>query len=142
MSEVNSKRVFLGALAGGLVWIIWSGVVNMVFLAGAYATAQESGSLLAEPRYPFFMVVYFLSLFVMAYVLAWLYAGVRRSYGAGALTAIKVGVLAGFALAFPLNFSTATWVPISRVFPLWWMLEGWVGAILAALVAGWLYRDE
>jgi hypothetical protein len=28
-----------------------------------------------------------------------------------------------------------------RIFPFWWMLETWVGAILATFVAGWLYQD-
>jgi hypothetical protein len=32
--------------------------------------------------------------------------------------------------------------PFARVLPLWWMLELWFGAILASLVAGWLYRDQ
>jgi len=142
MAAVSCKRVWLGALAGGIVWIVWSGIVNMVILAGRYPAAQEAGELLTQPRYGFFLPVYFASLLVMAYVLAWLYAGVRSTFGSGPGTALKVGALAGFAIAFPTNFSTAAWAPISRVFPLWWMVELWVGAILATLVAGWLYRDD
>jgi len=141
MAQVNSKRVLLGAVVGGVVWIIWSGIVNMVFLAGRYAAVQASGAFLKEPRYPFFLPVYFLALLLAAYVLAWLYAGVRGTYGAGPKTALAVGILVGFAASFPLNFSTAAWSPISRIFPLWWMIELWVGAILAALAAGWMYKD-
>lgn len=142
MASVSCKRVWLGALAGGIVWILWSGIVNMVILADRYAEAQETGRFLAEGRYGFFLPVYFVSLILAAYVLAWLYAGVRGTFGPGPGTALRVGVLAGFAMGFPLNFSSATWAPISRAFPLWWMAEMWVGAILATLVAGWLYRDE
>jgi hypothetical protein len=47
----------------------------------------------------------------------------------------------GFAAGFPTNFAMAVWAPFSRHFPLWWMLELWVGAILAALIAGWFYKD-
>ncbi|NOZ94750.1 MAG: hypothetical protein GXP47_08445 [Acidobacteria bacterium] len=142
MESVSSKRVLLGALAGGIVWIVWSSIVNAVILAGRYhAMMQRPGGLLKEPRYPFFVPVYFLALLLAAYVLAWLYAGVRRSYGAGPRTALAVGILVGFVAAFPLNFSTAAWAPIPRIFPLWWMIELWVGAILATLVAAWLYQD-
>jgi hypothetical protein len=142
MSAVSCKRVWLGALVGGVVWIIWSGIVHMVILAGDYAGAQEAGAVLAEPRYGFFLPVYFACLLVMSYVLAWLYAGVRATFGAGPGTALRVGALTGFAIAFPLNFSAAAWDPVSRVLPFWWMIELWVGAILATLIAGWLYRDD
>ena len=138
MAQVNTKRVLYGALAGGVVWIVWSGIVNMAFLASRYEAEQAAGTFLKEPRYPFFLPVYFLALILSAYVLAWLYAGVRETLGAGPKTALAVGILVGFAMAFPLNFATAAWAPVSRVFPLWWMIELWVGAILAALVAGWM----
>jgi len=142
VEQVNSKRVLLGALAGGIVWIVWSGIVNAVILAGRYeAMMRQPGGLLKEPRYPFFLPVYFLALLLAAYVIAWLYAGIRRTYGPGPKTALALGILVGFAVAFPLNFSTAAWAPIPRIFPLWWMIELWLGAILASLVAGWLYRD-
>ncbi len=141
MTQVNSKRVLLGGLAGGVVWIVWSAIINVVILGPRYEAIQGAGGLLREPRYPFFLPVYFLTLILIGYILAWLYAGVRGTYGAGPKTALAVGILVGFAAAFPLNFSTAAWAPIARIFPLWWMVELWVGAILAALVAGWLYRD-
>jgi uncharacterized membrane protein YoaK (UPF0700 family) len=80
-------------------------------------------------------------LFVLAFVVAWLYASARATIGAGPKTAAIIGALVGFAAGFPTNFATATWAPISRHFPLWWMLELWVGAIFAALVAGFVYHD-
>ncbi len=142
MAEVNRKRVLLGGLAGGAVWVVWSGLVNVVFLGKHYAAMmQGGGGLLTEPRYPFFLPVYFLSLLVGGWVLACLYAGVRETFGAGPGTALRVGAMVGFVAAFPLNFSTASWAPIARIFPLWWLIEIWFGAILATLVAGWLYRD-
>jgi hypothetical protein len=30
---------------------------------------------------------------------------------------------------------------VDRALPFGWMIEMWLGAILAALVAGWLYKD-
>ena len=139
---VNWKRIWLGTLAGGVVWSVWSFVVNAVGIGEeGYAAAQEQGWLLTEPRYPFFIGVWLLTLFLLAYVVAWLYAGVRATYGPGPKTAVAVGVLVGFAAGFPLNFAQAAWSQVDRVLPLWWMLELWIGAILAALLAGWLYKE-
>jgi len=52
-----------------------------------------------------------------------------------------MGILVGFVAGFPINLSVATWVPVERIVPLWWMLDLWVGAILATVVAAWLYKD-
>ena len=143
MAAVNTRRVFLGALAGGVVWNIWSVIVNTVVLSARYQAAQQAGTVLKQPRYPYplFIGVWIVTLFVLAFVVAWLYASARATKGAGPMTAATIGLVVGFAAGFPTNFATATWAPISRHFPLWWMLELWVGAIIAALVAGWLYRD-
>ena len=142
MTGLNSKRIVLGAVTGGFVWIIWSGLINTVFLGQRYVVAQDTGTLLGTPRYIFFLPVYFLCLLAISFVLAWLYAGIRTTFGPGPGTALKLGAAVGFAIAFPLNFSTASWMPLSRVFPLAWMIELWVGAILAAIVAGWFYYDN
>jgi len=141
MRAVNTRRVWLGALVGWIVWAVWSTVINMVILVPRYALAQKSGALLTQPRYPFFVLAWFVVLFVLAAVYAWIYAGVRATRGAGPKTALSVGALVGFASGFPLAFSLAAWAPFSRVIALGWMLDLWVGAILATFVAGWLYKD-
>jgi hypothetical protein len=51
-------------------------------------------------------------------------------------------MIVGFCAGLPGNFAQATWSPIPRMLPLAWMLELWVGAILATLVAGLLYKDK
>ena len=141
MASVNTRRVLLGALAGGVVWNIWSTIISLVVLRDRYAAAQQAGAFLKEPRYPFFVGAWIVLLFILAYIVAWLYAAARASSGPGPKTATVVGGFVGFAAGLPTNFATATWSPISRHFPLWWMLELWVGAILAALVAGWIYQE-
>ncbi len=141
MAAINSRRVGLGALAGGVVWTIWSMVVNAGVLSTKYAAAGQAGLLLKQPRYPFFIGYWIITLFVLSYILAWLYASARATRGAGPGTALKIGLLVGFAAGFPVNLSQATWSPLNRVIPLWWMLDLWVGAILASLVAGWVYKD-
>jgi len=141
MATVNTRRVVLGALAGGVVWSIWSTIVNLVILEPRYAAAQNSKMMLEHARYPLFLVYWFVTIFLLAYVVAWLYSSVRATRGAGPGTALTVGLLVGFAAGFPMNLTTATWAPISRHLPLWWMLDLWLGAIMASLVAGWIYKD-
>jgi hypothetical protein len=141
MAAVNTRRVVLGAAVGGVAWTIWSVIVNVVVLASRYAAAQKDGLLLVKPRYSLFIGYWIITLFLLAYVLAWLYASVRATRGAGPGTALTVGLLVGFAAGFPMNLSAATWSPVDRILPLWWMLDMWVGAILAALLAGWVYKD-
>lgn len=141
MAAVNSRRVLLGAVAGWLTWTVWTMLVNIVFAQAPYAAGQEAGELLKEPRYSLFLLYWEIVLFIVAYILAWVYANVRATQGPGPVTAIKVGIFTGFAAGFPLSLSIASWIPLSRVVPLLWMLDVWVGCVLAALVAGWLYKD-
>ena len=142
MATVNKKRVALGVVVGGLAWGIWSMLVNAVILSSHYAAAQESGALLKAPRYPLFLVYWFLGLFILTYILTWIYLSLRETLGPGPKTALRVGFLVGFAIAFPINLSVAAWVPIERVFPLWWMMDLWLGSILATFISAALYKEE
>lgn len=141
MAAVSSGRIALGTLVGGVVWGIWSTVVNMVILAPKYAFAQKTGLVLAQPRYPLFVLYWFITLFVLTYILTWVYVSVRSTLGPGPITALRVGFLVGFVSGFPISLSLATWAPFSRAIPLWWMLDLWVGSMLATLVSAWLYKE-
>ena len=141
MAEVNRKQILLGALAGGVVWNLWSIGLNVLFLEKHYMAGQQAGFFLKEPRYPFFAAQWILTLFLCAFCMAALYARVRVSCGPGPKTALQLGAVVGFIAGFPLSFANATWSPFPRMIPLGWMLEMWVGAILATLVAGWLYKE-
>ena len=141
MAAIGLRRVALGTLAGGVVWGIWSTIVNMVILAPKYAFAQKAGELLDHPRYPLFYLYWFVVLFVLTYILTWAYVSVRDVFGPGPITALRVGFLMGFMSGFPLSLSLATWAPFGRSITLWWMLDLWVGSILATLVSAWLYKE-
>lgn len=138
--KLNTTRVWLGGIAGGVVWTLWSFFVGMR-QTPFYEAMQKQGLFLKEARYPFFAGQWILLLFVMSILLAHLYAWSRATLGAGPKTAVKIGMLVGFCAGVPGNFGQAAWSPIPRVLPLGWMLDLWVGAILATLVAGWLYKD-
>jgi hypothetical protein len=142
MVAIGLRRVALGTLAGGVVWGIWSTIINIVILMPRYKFAQEHQVLLAQPRYPFFIVYWFVTLFLLTYILTWVYASARATLGPGPITALRVGLLMGFVMGFPLSLSMAAWATFSRFIVLGWMLDLWVGAILATLVSAWLYKES
>jgi hypothetical protein len=141
MVTIGLRRVALGTLAGGVVWGIWSTIINMVILPSKYLEAQAHRLLLVEPRYPLFVVYWFVTLFVLTYILTWVYVSVRATLGPGPITALRVGLLIGFVMGFPLSLTMASWAPFSRAIMLGWMLDLWVGAIMATLVSAWLYKE-
>ena len=140
--NLNRSRIWLGGLAGGVVWLIWSFLSGQFIIGNArYMAAQNAGLFLKESRYPYFLGQWIVILFVLAIIVSHLYAWARQTLGPGPGTALKIGALVGFAAGFPGNFAQACWSPVDRVFPLGWMLDLLVGAILATMVAGWLYKD-
>jgi hypothetical protein len=141
MAGVNSKRVLIGGVVGGLAWLVWGVALNFGVLMSRYAAAAAQGTMLKEPRYPVFIVVWAVTLIGLGLLASWLYANVRATMGPGPKTAIKVGLALGFAAGFPANYYVSTWVPFSRVIPLGWLVELGVGAVMATLVAAWLYRE-
>jgi hypothetical protein len=140
--RLNRGRIWIGGLVGGVVWNIWSAVVSFLIVGmWRYQAAQKENLFLQTPRYPAFQLQWAILLFVMAIILAHLYAWSRATAGPGLGTAVKIGVAVGFIAGFPLNFAQATWSPVDRMLPLGWLLEMWVGAILATLIAGALYKE-
>jgi hypothetical protein len=141
MAEIRLRRVALGTLAGGVVWGLWSTLINMVFLKSRYEFAIAHKVLLDHPRYPLFLLYWFVTLFLLTYILTWAYVSVRNVFGPGPVTALRVGFLLGFMMSFPLSLSMAAWAPFSRFIVLGWMADLWVGSILATLVSAWLYKE-
>lgn len=139
--KLNRARVWLGGIAGGVVWTLWGFLVGMK-MNPLYMAAQERGLFLKAPRYSFFVGGWILIIFVMSILLAYLYAWSRASLGAGPRTAIKIGMIVGFCAGVPGNFGQAAWSPMPTMLPLGWMVDMWGGAILATLVAAWLYKEK
>jgi hypothetical protein len=148
LSSINVRRIWLGALVGGLVFFVWSMVMEFGVSAALVGSARRdvavtSGWFLAVPRVPTAVAlsVWTLSLFVIAAGLAWAYAAMRATAGAGPRTAALLGLVVGFAAGFPLEFMHAVFQPLSARYALGWMIEMGGGCVLAALAAGWTYRD-
>jgi hypothetical protein len=142
MAAINSKRLWIGALVGGLAWTIWGLAVMMLLIGpGGYEPAQRAGVFLSQPRYPYFPLVWILSLVAISYAGAWFYARLRGVMGPGPKTAACIGAWLGFAAGFPVSFAQSAWLNADRVFPLTWTVDLWGGAILATMIAGWVYKD-
>ncbi len=148
MAAINSRSVRNGALAGGIVFFVWSLLMEY---GGGYVIvgkarmdiAMNAGWFLKEPRLPgwAFFLIWILCLFAISYGLAWLYANLRVTAGPGPKTAALLGLIVGFAAGFPLAFAGGVWQPPSGRYAIVWCLELWVGCVLAALTAGKLYKD-
>ena len=148
MAAINTRRVWLGALVGGLAFFAWSMIMEFGVSAALVGATRRriafaAGWFLQVPRVPagVALTVWTLSLFVIAGGLAWLYAAMRATVGAGPRTALLLGLIVGFAAGFPLEFMHAAFQPLSARYALIWMVEMGVGCVVAALAAGWTYRD-
>ena len=138
--KLNTARVWLGGIAGGVVWTAWGFFVGLR-QAPLYEAMQKQGLFLKEPRYPLFTPIWIVLIFVMSILIAHLYAWARATAGPGPKTALKIGMIVGFCAGVPGNFGQATWSPIPTMLPLGWMLDLWIGSILAAVVAGFVYKE-
>jgi hypothetical protein len=101
----------------------------------------ECRALPENAAFSFFVGLWIGTLFILAIAIAHLYAWARPGLGPGPGTALKIGFLAGFFAGFPCNFAQATWSAVGRALPFGWMVEMWLGAIMAAFVAGVLYKE-
>lgn len=144
MASINGKRVVLGGLAGAVAWSVWTSFVTMGVLSPTYVVEEKVGHVLGTPRYGFatFFLSWFFTIFIVSGIAAWLYAVARPSLGAGPKTALMVGATLGFAAGFPLSLTVVSWLPVAPTVPLFWMLDAWVGIVLAALIAAYIYKDK
>ena len=84
LMHLNRGRIWLGGLAGGVVWTIWSFLVGKYVITDArYVAAQNAGFFLKTPRYPFFVVQWIVLLFILAIAAAHLYGWARQTLGPG-----------------------------------------------------------
>ena len=122
---------------------LWSFLINTYVIGSArYMAAQNAGVLLKMPRYPFFVGQWIVIVFVLAIVVAHFYAWTRQTLGSGPKSALRVGFSIGLIAGFPLNFAQSHLVGgRPRASPGLGRIEMWLGAILASLVAGFIYKD-
>jgi len=135
---VNTQRIVLAGLVGGLVMVVIDGFANAVVFAPAWAEAYQALGLPAEnPAVP----AYWISFDLLAgVIMAWLYAALLPRFGTGMRTAIYVGLVEWLLVHMALFSHLA-----DRVFPPKPLLGAGaielVAAIAGGLVVRRLYRD-
>ena len=68
--KFNRTRIWLGGLAGGVIWNAWSFFVYRFITGERYLVAQQAGLFLKTPRYPMFVVQWTVMLFVLSIAVA------------------------------------------------------------------------
>jgi len=140
MGGINSKRVLLGGLAVGLFLNISETFFNMVLIAKDQAAALEA---LHVPPISMGAIGFYVAWgFLQGWLSVWLYAAMRPRLGPGPRTAVLAGlVIWGLGYAFPALGNAVT---AMSPWSLTWKVLAWsvVEAPLAAVLGGWLYREE
>lgn len=141
MSKINLKRVFVGGLVAGIVFLIL-GFASYLFILG-----DEWKTVMDDLGYPIQetagMYIYsIIACFVVGIIAVWLYAAIRPRFGAGPKTAFLAGfvfwVLSGL-LAY-ISFGTTGMFPVNLL--IIDCLIYLVTVIVATLLGAWVYREE
>ena len=92
MASINTSKMLVAGVAAGVFLFLVDGVVNGVILADQWAAYQKSLGKTGEFSAAQMGIFAVLDL-VVGLLLAWMYAAIRPRFGAGAGTAIRVGVV-------------------------------------------------
>lgn len=137
---MNTKRVVMGGLVAGVFVNISEAILNGGILMDEY---EAMGQMYGLTEASWAMVGYILGAWVLAFVVAWLYAAIRPRFGPGPLTGIIAGSavwVVGYGvptiwfLALGLSYGTG-----ATVLSLVWTI---VELAVAGIIAGWLYREQ
>ena len=140
MGGINVKRWIMGGLAAGVVMWVIEGAASQLYMADMEA-AMTAHNLVWEVSYATMATSLIVS-FIAGLVIVFFYAASRPRFGPGAGTAIKVAVVLWFGgyLLSLLGYQMIGLFPDNLI--ALWGLIGLVEMIIAALVGGWLYREE
>ena len=135
---MNWKRILLGGLLAGVVINVSEFLLNGVVLAEQMeADMARMGMQFASWAMAAFVVM----AFIYGLFLAWCYAAIRPRYGQGARTAlITAGALWVVAYLLPSVGFLAMGVGSAGTYGLS-LVWGAVELVIAALLAGYLYRE-
>jgi hypothetical protein len=115
MATINMKRVLLGGLVGGVVFIVvelvLEGIVAFLGVNERDLLLEQSSNLtLSGAR---FHIVNLLQFFVLFILVMWVYAAVRPRFGPGPKTALITSFIFWFTmLLFGVNFINMNVFPI------------------------------
>jgi hypothetical protein len=140
MSKVNTGRVILGGLVGGLVINVVDFVVNVPVLGKQWADATAALGVKLDQVNLMSAVGWISMDFVAGLFTAWLYAAIRPRYGPGASTALRAALATWFIIHVALG--SLVW---NGLYPVRLIVASTLGALVAMLAGGWvagrLYSD-
>ena len=141
MGQINWGRVLLGGLLAGLVINVGESVLNLVVFADEMQLMQEEMGL--EPPSSIWMVVYILLAFIGGTIITCLYAAMRPRFGPGPRTALISGATVWFLAWFwPMITMAPIFAPhFTRSAYVMAIIYTFIEVQVAALVAGWLYKE-
>ena len=141
MSKINYKRVFLGGLVAGIVFIVLGFASYFIYLGNEWKSVMETlGYPISETVGMY--IISIIGCFVVGFIAVWLYAAIRPRFGAGAKTAIIAGfvfwILNGLLVYLSLSslgmFPTNLLV-IDCVIYL-------VTVVVATILGAWVYQEQ
>jgi hypothetical protein len=135
---MNYKRILIGGLAAGVIINLSEFLLNGVVLREA-AEAEMARLNLVYAGWA--MPMYVVMAFAWGFFLAWAYAALRPRFGAGPGTAlVAAAVLWTVGYVFPSMSVLAMGLGTGSMYAIA-LAWGAVEVILAALAAGYLYRE-
>ena len=140
MAKINWSRVILGGLVAGLVINAGEYLVNGVILEARWAAVMQG--LNKPPMNGAQIAAFNVWGFLVGIFTVWLYAAIRPRYGTGPSTAVCAG-----AAVWALGYLLAGVAPmvlhiLPRHLMAYGIAAGLIEVIVAALVGGWLYKEE
>jgi len=139
--KVNCKCIFVGGLVAGVGINLIEWLAHGVVLMERYQGLTKMGFYFKEPTFPFMPANIALS-FIVGILLAWLYAVGRDTLGAGALTAIKIGLVVGFIAGVPGNVAMVAWSTAGKLGPFVTCLAVIVECVIGTFLAGMVYKPK
>ena len=141
MSKINLKRVFVGGLVAGIVFLVLGFASYFLYLGDEWKPVMDDlGAPINETAGMYIFSI--ISCFIVGILAVWLYAAIRPRYGPGPKTA----VCAGLAVWFIYCLIGFAWTGFMGMFPckLVWIaiIVGLVQTVLGAFLGGWVYKEE
>ena len=140
--KLNRGRIWLGGLAGGVVWNLWSFFIYHYITSARYVVRQNAGLV---PENAALSVLHGGS--GSCSCLFWrsrsrtCTPGRVRDWGQAPAPRSRSAFWWASSPASRTISRRPTWSAVGRALPFGWMIEMWLGAILTALVAGYFYKE-
>ena len=138
---MNTGRIFLGGIAGGVAFNAVSMAINIAALGDRYALLQSQEVFRKEPRLPF-VPLWLLAIFLVSIGLVWLYAAARQRLGPGPRTAMMIGLTVGLIAGVPHPMAQYAWSYQGGFVSLFQAIEFVAGCTAATLVGAWVYKED